>query len=126
LLGVKFSLRKKKKLFGHRTNDENKIWALPLSIEQHLRYYKNVQNFNNKSSACDSVVGQGILLQAGRSRVRFPMRSFVFNWLNPSSRNMTLVSTQPLTEMSTGNLPGGKGRSARKADNLTAICEPIV
>jgi hypothetical protein len=33
---------------------------------------------------------------------------------------------QPLTEMSTRNLPGGKGRPARKADNLTAICEPIV
>jgi hypothetical protein len=31
-----------------------------------------------------------------------------------------------LTEMSTTNLPGGKGRPARKGDNLTAICEPIV
>jgi hypothetical protein len=39
---------------------------------------------------------------------------------------MALVSTQPLTEMSTRNLPEGKGRPARKADNLTAICEPIV
>jgi hypothetical protein len=39
---------------------------------------------------------------------------------------MALGSTQPLTEMSTRNLPGGKGRSARKADNLTAIYEPIV
>jgi hypothetical protein len=39
---------------------------------------------------------------------------------------MALGSTQPLTEMSTRNLPGGKGRPARKADNLTAICEPIV
>jgi hypothetical protein len=37
---------------------------------------------------------------------------------------MALESTQPLTEISTRNLPGGKGRSARKADNLTAICEP--
>jgi hypothetical protein len=45
---------------------------------------------------------------------------------NPSSRTMALGSTQPLTEMSTRNLPGGKGRPARKADNLTAICEPIV
>jgi hypothetical protein len=35
-------------------------------------------------------------------------------------------STQPLTEMSTRNLPGGKGQPARKADNLTAIYEPIV
>jgi hypothetical protein len=39
---------------------------------------------------------------------------------------MTLGSTQPLTEMSTINLPGGKGRPARKADNLNAICETIV
>jgi hypothetical protein len=39
---------------------------------------------------------------------------------------MALRSTQPLTEMSTRNLPGGKGRSVRKADNLTAICESIV
>jgi hypothetical protein len=33
---------------------------------------------------------------------------------------------QPLTEMSTNNLPGGKVRPARKAYNLTAICELIV
>jgi hypothetical protein len=39
---------------------------------------------------------------------------------------MFLVSAQPLTEMSITNLPGGKGRPARKADNLIAICEPIV
>jgi hypothetical protein len=38
---------------------------------------------------------------------------------------MALGSTQPLTEM-TRNLPGGKERPAREADNLTAICEPIV
>jgi hypothetical protein len=37
---------------------------------------------------------------------------------------MALESTQPLTEKRTRNLPGGKERSARKADNLTAICEP--
>jgi hypothetical protein len=39
---------------------------------------------------------------------------------------MALVSTQPLTEMSTIHLPGGKGRPAHKADNITAIREPIV
>jgi hypothetical protein len=49
-----------------------------------------------------------------------------FNCPNHSSRTMALESTQPLTEMSTSNLPGGKGRPARKADKLTAICEPIV
>jgi hypothetical protein len=37
---------------------------------------------------------------------------------------MALGSTHPLTEMSTRNLRRGKGRPARKADNLTAICEP--
>jgi hypothetical protein len=65
--------------------------------------------------------------EVGRSGVRFPMRSFYFfNLPNPSSRNMALGSTQPLTEISTRNFPGGKGRSAPEADNLTAICAPIV
>jgi hypothetical protein len=39
---------------------------------------------------------------------------------------MALGSVQPLAEMSTTNLPGGKAQSVYKADNLTAICEPIV
>jgi hypothetical protein len=39
---------------------------------------------------------------------------------------MALGSNQPLTEMSTKNLPGGEGQPALKVDNLTAICEPIV
>jgi hypothetical protein len=39
---------------------------------------------------------------------------------------MALGSTQPLTEMSTRDLPRGKGRPARKAENLTAICEPTL
>jgi hypothetical protein len=45
---------------------------------------------------------------------------------NPSSRTMASGSTHPLTEMSTRNLPGGKGRTAPKADNLTGICEQTV
>jgi hypothetical protein len=32
-----------------------------------------------------------------------------FNWANPSSRGKALGSVQPLTKMSTRNLPGGKG-----------------
>jgi hypothetical protein len=39
---------------------------------------------------------------------------------------MALGSTQPLTQMSMRNFPVGKGRLARKADNLTAICEMTV
>jgi hypothetical protein len=33
-----------------------------------------------------------------------------FNLPNPASRTMALGSTQPLTELSTRNLPAGKGR----------------
>jgi hypothetical protein len=67
------------------------------------------------------------MLQPGRSRVRFLLRSLdFFNLPTPSSHTVAMGSTQPLTEMSTRNLPGGKERPARKADNLTAVCEPFV
>jgi hypothetical protein len=67
------------------------------------------------------------MLQAGRSRIRFPIRSLdFFNLPNPSSRTMALGSIQPLTEMITRILHGGKGRPTSKAENLTAICDPIV
>jgi hypothetical protein len=54
------------------------------------------------------------MLQAERSRVRVPMRWIFLNLPNPSSRTMALGSTQPLTEMSTRNLPawGVKGDRA--------------
>jgi hypothetical protein len=39
---------------------------------------------------------------------------------------MALGLTQLLIEMGTRNFPGVKGRPARKADNITAICESIV
>jgi hypothetical protein len=39
---------------------------------------------------------------------------------------MALGSTQPITEWGTKNFPGGEGRLARKADNLTDICEPTI
>jgi hypothetical protein len=56
------------------------------------------------------VVGCGTRLQAGRSGVRFLMRSFdFFNWPNPSSRTMTPGSAEHLIEMNTRNLPGVKG-----------------
>jgi hypothetical protein len=73
------------------------------------------------------VVGWGTVLQAGRSGVRFPIRLLNFvNWPYPSSYTMALGLTQPLREMSTRMIPGDKGRQARKADNLTAVCEPTV
>jgi hypothetical protein len=59
------------------------------------------------------------MLQTGRSPVQVPDKVEFFN---PSNRTMALGSTQPLT----GIFLGGKKRPARRADNLTAICEPIV
>jgi hypothetical protein len=41
-------------------------------------------------------------------------------------RTMALDSTQPVTAMSIRGLSGAKGWPSHKADNLSAICEPIV
>jgi hypothetical protein len=66
------------------------------------------------------------MLQAGRIAGSIPDEvTGFFNWPKPSSRTTALGSTQPLTEMITRNLPGCKGRPARKAD-LIAICQPTV
>jgi hypothetical protein len=77
----------------------------------------------------NSVVACGTMLQAGSSSPD-EVIEFFFNLPNPSSRTMALGSAQPLTEIRTRNILGmflgGKGRPARKADNLTAIYEPIV
>jgi hypothetical protein len=80
-----------------------------------------------------SVVDWDTMLQAGRSRVRFPIRSLDFcNWLNPSSRPISLGSSKPLTEKNTRNLPGDKGWSACRAltsppsvSRLSGKCESL-
>jgi hypothetical protein len=66
------------------------------------------------------------MLQAGRSSVQVPDEVDFFNLPNPSSRTMALGSTQPLTKMSTRNLPGGTKRPTRRAAKLAAICKPNV
>jgi hypothetical protein len=65
------------------------------------------------------------MLQAGRSPVQVPDDLDFFNLPNPPSRTMAIAlgSTQPLIEMSTRNLPGGKKWLVCKADNLAVICE---
>jgi hypothetical protein len=67
-----------------------------------------------------SIKCQIALKAAGSS----PVEVIFLNLPNLSSRIMAPGSTEPLTEMCTRNLPGGKGRPVRKADNLTAIFEP--
>jgi hypothetical protein len=72
--------------------------------------------------ACGSVVGWGTTLQAGRSWDWIPMRWIFFNLPNPSSRTMALGSTQPLTEVSTRNIPGGKsGRRVRLTTSRPSV-----
>jgi hypothetical protein len=69
------------------------------------------------------------MLQAAMSRVGVQMRPldfFFFPIYLILLAALWLGWTLPLTEISTRNLPGGKGRPARKADNLTAMSEPIV
>jgi hypothetical protein len=65
------------------------------------------------------------MLLAEMFQIRFRMLlQFSINLILPILI-MALGTTQ-LTEMSTRNHPGGKVRPALKADNHTAICEPIV
>jgi hypothetical protein len=55
-----------------------------------------------------SVVDWGTMLQSRKVAGSIPDEvTGYFKWSNPSSRTMVLGSTQPLTEMSTRNLPGG-------------------
>jgi hypothetical protein len=76
--------------------------------------------------ARDSVVGWGTMLQAGRSPVQVPSEVDLFRLPNSSSRTMALGLTQPLTNMSTRNLPGSKKWPPHRADNLASVCEPNV
>jgi hypothetical protein len=59
--------------------------------------------------------------------VPFPIMTLDISILpNPSSRTVTLESNLPLTQTNTRNLPGAENRPARKVDNPTANCEPII
>ena len=45
----------------------------------------------------------------------------IFHWHNPSSCSLVLGITQPLTEMSTGNISWGERWLVRRADNVTTF-----
>jgi hypothetical protein len=77
----------------------------------------------------DSVVGWSTMLQAGMSWARFPMRSLNFFQLTYSFQphyGPGVDSASNRNEYQESSWGVKDGRPARKADNLTAICEPIV
>jgi hypothetical protein len=65
------------------------------------------------------------MVKAGRSQVRFAMLLYYSTDVILPAALWPLGSTQPLTEISTRNLPGDEKQPAVKADNLNAICESI-
>jgi hypothetical protein len=81
--------------------------------------YMNIEREEPRSS----VVGSGTMLQAGRSRARFPMSSLDFSIMYSFRRKMTHGSTQPLTKLRTKNLPVvGKGGQRIRLTSPQPVC----
>jgi hypothetical protein len=67
------------------------------------------------------------MLEAGSSRVWFPMMSLDFSiyLILPAAYGPGIDSASNRNVYQESS-SGGKGRPARKADNFIAVCEPIV
>jgi hypothetical protein len=92
--------------------------ALPEQIPQQKHFYLNYikSGLYMYIGARGSVVGWGTMLQTGRSPVQVPDK---VDFFNPSNLTMALG-------VDSASNRNGKKRPARRADNLTAICEPIL
>jgi hypothetical protein len=102
-------------MLAHRTGPSSEIWRLlscPFSScllhNPSVHYFSISRFYLTQYGVRDSVSGWSTMLQAARSWVRFPSRSLDIS----IGRTIALGSTQPQTEMSTRNLPRGKGRAA--------------
>jgi hypothetical protein len=66
------------------------------------------------------MLGERGMLQAGKSRVRVPMRQFGFFF------SIYVLWIWGFTQRVPEDISGSKAHVARKADNLTAICGTVV
>jgi hypothetical protein len=75
------------------------VWGIPMPYLWRYIFGAGTRALGARGS----VGGWGTMLQAGRLRVRFPMRwlDIFFNRPNLSRRALALGSTQPITEMGT-------------------------
>jgi hypothetical protein len=91
------------------------------------RVSKNNSYYDIGARRCN-IVRRGTMLQAGRSSVRFPIRSLVFSIYLILGAALGPAVTQPPTEMSTRSrrvmFLGSRVRPVCKADSLTAIGKP--
>jgi hypothetical protein len=76
----------------------------PICMKGDLKIY--LKTLCEGEGARGSRIVWGTMQQTGRSQVRFPMTLAFFSLPIPLSSTMAQRSTQPLTEMSTRNLPG--------------------
>jgi hypothetical protein len=112
--------------------------ARPLSTQENtnrinahigIRAYSGIRTHDSALEGAKTVHALDCTATVRSLEVAGSIPDEVIGFLNlaiPSRRRMALGFTQPLTEMSTRNLPGGKARSANKAHNHSIICEPTV
>jgi hypothetical protein len=100
----------------------NKQWTQLYKYQIQVMHY-SIKCMSSHQPVCEC--GWGIMLQAGKVACFIPIEVIdFFNLPDPSSHIMALGLTQPLTDMSTRNLPGGLKHCQHV--RLTIICEPTV
>jgi hypothetical protein len=100
---------------------------LPSCITLFISYTPT--SFNKYDLYTLSAVAQWLRYRATNRKVAGSIPDVVigiFHWHNPSDRTMALVSTQPLTEMSTRSLPGGKGGRYVGLTTLPPSCAVVM